>query len=306
MELRDGIVVLRSRIAAAEGIKDETKQPQVLDGDNYITQLYIDWTHRCLHHSSTEIIVNEIRQHFWILRLRPTAKKIVHQCLKCRIRKAQPPQPSTGDHPKSRLAHHRRPFTYTGLDYFGPLTVTAGRQHVKRYVALFTCLTTRAVHLEIATSLTADSAILALRRFAARRGCPSEIYSDNGTNMHGADKELREAFKEEASRRGVAWRFITPSAPFMGGAWERLVRCVKTALQTILRERYPREEVLATLLCEVEYTVNSRPLTHVSVNNDDEESITPNHFLLGGSARLPILGTFSEGDNDIYQLAYKQ
>ncbi|CAK1603493.1 unnamed protein product [Parnassius mnemosyne] len=296
IELKDGIIALRSRIAAAKGVSKDMKGPAILDGDHRITQLYIDWTHRSLHHCETEPTINEVRQHYWVIRLRPTTKRIVSQCVPCRIRKAQPSVPATGDHPSTRLAHHQRPFTFTGLDYFGPLSVTVGRQHQKRYVALFTCLTSRAVHLEIVANLSADSAILALRRFAARRGCPTEIYSDNGTNMHGADKELREAFKEEASRRGIVWRFITPSAPFMGGVWERLVRCVKTALYTVLHERHPHEEVLATLLCEVEYTVNSRPLTHISVDSNDYESITPNHFLLGGSARLPTPGVFNEKD----------
>ncbi|CAK1596115.1 unnamed protein product [Parnassius mnemosyne] len=296
IQLKDGIIALRSRIAAVKGVSEDMKGPAILDGDHHITQLYIDWTHRSLHHCGTEPTINEVRQHYWVIRLRPTTKRIVSQCVQCRIRKAQPSMPATGDHPSTRLAHHQRPFTFTGLDYFGPLSVTVGRQHQKRYVALFTCLTSRAVHLEIVKDLSADSAILALRRFAARRGCPTEIYSDNGTNMHGADKELREAFREEASRRGIVWRFITPSAPFMGGVWERLVRCVKTALYTVLHERHPHEDVLTTLLCEVEYTVNSRPLTHISVDSKDNESITPNHFLLGGSARLPTPGVFSEKD----------
>ncbi|XP_022827044.1 uncharacterized protein LOC111356792 [Spodoptera litura] len=298
IELTDGIITIKSRISAAEGVGEYVKRPPVIDGDNKITQLYIEWTHRRLHHSGTETTINEIRQHYWVLRLRPVTKKIIFQCLMCRIRRAAPPQPATGNHPKSRLAHHQRPFTYTGLDYFGPLSVTVGRQHHKRYVALFTCLTSRAVHLEVAASLSADSCIMALRRFAARRGCPAEIYSDNGTNMHGADKEMREAVADEANSKGIVWRFITPSAPFMGGAWERLVRCVKTALYTVLNERHPSEEVLTTLLCEVEYTVNSRPLTHVSVDLEEEESITPNHILLGGSARLPPIGYFTDADSN--------
>lgn len=298
VELKNGVINLRSRIAATEDVPEKTKTPPILDGGHRITQLYLEWTHRSLHHSGTELVVNEVRQHYWVLKLRPTVKQLIQSCLQCRIRKAQPPEPATGDLPRARLAHHERPFTYTGLDYFGPLSVTVGRQHQKRYVALFTCLTSRAVHLEIAATLSADSAILALRRFAARRGCPAEIYSDNGTNMHGADREMREAVKNEASRRGIVWRFITPSAPFMGGAWERLVRCVKTTLYTVLHDKHPHEEVLSTLLCEVEYTVNSRPLTHVSVNAEDDEAITPNHILLGGSSRLPSLGEFSEADID--------
>lgn len=119
---------------------------------------------------------------------------ILHRYLPCRIRRQIPTVPPTGDHPRSRLAHHQRPFTYTGLDYFGPLTVTVGRGTQKRYVALFTCLTVRAIHLEVVPSLSGDSAVMALRRMIARRGCPTELWSDNGTNFHAADQELREAF----------------------------------------------------------------------------------------------------------------
>lgn len=82
----------------------------------------------------------------------------------------------------------------------------------------------------------------------------------------------------------------------MGGAWERLVRSVKTALYAVLHEQHPTEETLSTLIAEVEYTVNSRPLTHVSVNSEDPEALTPNHFLLGGSARTPSTGTFNDSD----------
>lgn len=199
-----------------------------------------------------------------------------------------------------RLAHHKRPFTYTGVDYFGPVTVTVGRTNQKRYVAIFTCLTTRAIHLEIAASLSTDSAIMALRRMIARRGCPTEIWSDNGTNLKGADKELRQsidrATAEEAAKKTISWRFIPPGAPFMGGAWERMVKSVKTALTATLHERHPTEEVFSTLLTEAEYTVNSRPLTHVSVSAEDPEALTPNHFLLGGPGRVPTPGTFDEKD----------
>lgn len=294
--IEDEVVKLKSRIIAAAEVLSQQKQPAILDGDHKYTRLYLDWLHKKLHHAGTEMIVNEARQHYWILRLRPTVKNIVKSCLKCRIKKAVPAEPPTGDHPHSRLAHHCRPFTYTGLDYFGPLTVTVGRSRQKRYVALFTCLTTRAVHLEIAGSLSTDSAILALRRFIARRGSPTEIYSDNGTNLRGADRELREALQDEASNYKIAWKYIPPSAPFMGGAWERLVRSVKTALYSVLEEKHPQEETLATLLCEAEYTVNNRPLTHVSTSPEDDEALTPNHFLLGGSGDVKICGNFTDRD----------
>ncbi|CAG7829398.1 unnamed protein product [Allacma fusca] len=167
--------------------------------------------------------------------------------------------------------------------------VLIGRRREKRYGVLFTCLTVRAVHLEMAQDLSTPSMLNALRRFIGRRGSPENIYSDNGTNFKGAQLELREAFdqmngqkiREAATIKGINWHFIPPASPHMGGCWERLVRSVKVALEASLHERAPREEVLQTLLVEAEALVNSRPLTFVSVDPDDPESLTPNHFLLG-------------------------
>ncbi|XP_075990323.1 uncharacterized protein LOC142985973 [Anticarsia gemmatalis] len=263
----------------------------VLDGNHPTVKLWVNSVHRQLHHAGVEATVNEYRQQYWVIRIRPVTRAILKRCLFYRMKTQVPPHPRTGDMPACRLAHHRRPFTYTGVDYFGPLSIAVGRTRQKRYVAIFTCLTTRAVHLEIAGSLTTDSAIMALQRIIARRGCPTEIWSDNGTNLKGADKELRQAIDagtaREVSKRTISWRYIPPGAPFMGGAWERLVRSVKVALTVTLHERNPTEEVLSTLLSEAEYTVNSRPLTHVSVSAEDPEALTPNHFLLGGPGRVP-------------------
>lgn len=300
VEYINGALRLRSRIQAIEAVSADFKSPMVLDGNHSTVKLWIQSVHKQMHHAGVEATVNECRQRYWILRLRPVTRAILRQCLRCRMKTQLPPYPRTGDLPSCRLAHHKRPFTYTGVDYFGPLTVTVGRTNQKRYVAIFTCLTTRAIHLEIATSLSTDSAVMALRRMMARRGSPTQIWSDNGTNLKGADKELREAIDaataEEAAKRTISWRFIPPGAPFMGGAWERLVRSVKTALQATLHERRPTEEVLATLLAEVEYTVNSRPLTHVSVSSEDPEALTPNHFLLGGNGRVSTPGEFNDRD----------
>ncbi|XP_059058487.1 uncharacterized protein LOC131851945 [Achroia grisella] len=296
----DNVLRLRSRVSAAADLSAEQREPPIVDGQHVWVRLYIAWVHRKLHHGGFETTANEVRQHMWVLRLRHAVRSELKRCQTCRIRKAAPAQPSTGNHPRSRLAHHQRPFTFTVLDSFGPMTVTVGRTHQKRYGVLFTCLTTRAVHLEIAGSLSTDSAVMALRRFISRRGCPTELWSDQGTNLKGADLEMKkaaaEAMEEESSVRFIRWRYIPPSAPFMGGAWERLVRSVKTALAATLHERAPKEEVLLTLLVEVEHTLNSRPLTHVSTSADDEDALTPNHFLLGGPSRVPLPGAFAEGD----------
>ena len=129
------------------------------------------------------------------------------------------------------------------------------------------------------------------------------MMSDNATNFRGADAELKAAYaewepelREEGLLHRMEWRYIPPGAPNQGGTWERLVRSIKAALKTTLKERAPSEEVLRTLLTEAEYAVNARPLTHVSVNPDDPEALTPNHFLLGSSCGLPTTGRCEEAD----------
>lgn len=301
-----GILHVNGRIDAAAEISLATKQPVILDGKNYIAKLVVRHYHMKAGHGGQELVVNELKQKYWIIKIRPTVKNVVSNCNFCRIRKIKPVIPQMGNLPAGRMAHNQRPFTHCGVDLFGPMEVTVGRRREKRYGVLFTCLTIRAVHVEIVHSLTTDALLMALRRMAARRGWPGFMYSDNGTNLRGADTELKKSVKEldeevlktTASTYGTQWTFIPPVSPHWGGAWERLIRSVKTTLKVILKERAPKDEVLITLLAEVENIVNSRPLSHVSVEPGTKESLTPNHILLGTSSNLPLLGAFD--DSDLY------
>ena len=94
-----------------------------------------------------------------------------------------------GQHPEDRLTPYVRPFSYTGIVYMGPFTISIGRRQEKRWVAIFTCLTTRVIHLEISRDLSIDAVILCIRNFINRRGLPVRIRSDRGTNFVGASKE---------------------------------------------------------------------------------------------------------------------
>ncbi|KAJ8706805.1 hypothetical protein PYW07_012883 [Mythimna separata] len=286
----DGIIKLRSRTMKFHDNNGRKMNPIILDGKQKITRLIIQHYHKKFLHGNTATVMNEIRQKYWILGLRTTLKAVAHNCQWCKTKKSLPEIPPTGDLPSERLQHHQFPFSCAAVDYFGPMQVTIGRRIEKRWGALFTCLTTRAVHLELVPSLSTSSMIMALRRMAARRGTPRTIFSDNGTNFVGAKKELEEAAQE----KGIKWKFIPPGTPNMGGAWERLVRTVKTALAVVLNERSPPEEVLHTLMTEVEHIVNSRPLTSVSMDPEDEESLTPNHFLLGRSCGATAPGEFDD------------
>lgn len=280
--------------------------PIILDSKSLYTRLLMKHYHEKNLHQGQETIANELRKRFCILNFRSALKKVTNDCQRCKNNKLKLRKPLMGQLPMERLVDHVNPFTFVGMDFFGPLTVQIGRRHEKRYGVLFTCMTTRCIHLEIAASLNTDSAIMAIKRFIARRGFPEEILSDNGSNFIGAEKELKAALKEfdcekikkEMAIKGIKWKFIPPKSPHMGGCWERLIRSVKTGLKVVLKERSPKEEMLQTLFAEVEFIVNNRPLTHVSVDERDLEALTPNNFLIGKSADLRpnVIGNFSDED----------
>ena len=146
------------------------------------------------------------------------------RCLTCRKTRASPRPPVMADLPSGRLAYKQRPSSHCGLDYFGPMWVKIGRGREKLWGVLFTCLTVRAVHLELAHSLTASSAIIAIQRMAARRGTPSVIYADNGTNFRGTCSELKdekqlidhESIGNYALSRKIRWEFNPSRCPSHG------------------------------------------------------------------------------------------
>lgn len=174
------------------------------------------------------------------------------------------------DLPMDRTMPGKPPFTYVGMDCFGPFYIKRGRSQVKRYGCLFTCLTIRAIHIEKLDTLDTDSFLNALMRFSARRGTPDKVRSDNGTNFVGGQRELRQAvrsWKEDSKVKGqllqkeIKWEFNPPAASHMGGVWERQIRTVRKVLNAIIKNQTLDDERLATLFCEVESIVNDRPLT---------------------------------------------
>ncbi|XP_058456561.1 uncharacterized protein LOC131433958 [Malaya genurostris] len=295
----NSVLRMRGRIGAAPFAPYEAKFPAILPNTHLITFLIVDWYHRRFRHANREVIVNEIRQRFEIGKLRSLVMKVAKKCTWCHVMKAVPRSPAMAPLPEMRLSAFVRPFTYVGLDYFGPVLVKAGRNNVKRWVALFTCLTLRAVHMEVVHSLSTVSCIMAVRRFVSRRGPPREIWTDNATCFHGASNELMSEI--EATTRALAltftsaqtsWKFIPPASPHMGGAWERLVRSVKEAVGTIWEApRKPDDETFETILYEAEAMINSRPLTYIPLESADQEALTPNHFLLGSSTGVKMLPT---------------
>lgn len=284
----DGLLRVGGRIGKAE-VPFGTSHPIILPSEHPFTTAIVLRKHRELWHSSPHIMLGELRSSYWIISGRASIRKIVHACIFCRRRSAAPSIPLMAALPAYRIAAHLPAFTNTGVDMFGPILVTVKRSSVKRYGLLFTCLSTRAVHLEMANNADMDSFLQAFSRFKNRRGSIAHLYSDNGTNFVAANKEIQAAIErlnaqgvgDKLANLKVQWHFNPPGAPHFGGAWERLIKSAKIALQAVLHNQHVTDEILNTALTEVEALLNSRPLTHVSVDPTDLEPLTPNHLLLG-------------------------
>ncbi|XP_055622107.1 uncharacterized protein LOC129765713 [Toxorhynchites rutilus septentrionalis] len=290
----DGVIRMEGRTGDAEELPFELRFPIILPRDHEVTRKIILHFHERYGHGFRETVKNELRQRYFIPNINAAVRKVASSCLWCKVHRNQPRTPRMAPLPNQRLSPYQRAFCYTGVDYFGPVEVSSGRSHPKRWVVLFTCLVMRAVHLEVASDLTAASCLMAIRRFVGRRGTPLEFWSDNGTNLKAAGKEIFEnirVIEEECADAytdaRTKWRFIPPASPHMGGSWERLVRTVKEALVVILDGKKLTDEILHTAIIEAEDMVNSRPLVYVA--EEASNTITPNHFLRGVSPNEPLL-----------------
>ena len=279
----------------------DAKHPMIIPQDHQLCRLVIMDCHKKLNHEGTEHVRNELRLLYWMPHSRSTVRKVLNDCSVCKRRRVKPQPTLMASLPKDRL-QVAPPFSKVGVDYFGPLMIKHSRKQEKRYGCLFTCLVTRAVHLEVARSLETDSFINALRKLVARRGPPSDIYSDNGSNFVGADRKLKQSLQEWnqsqiadfLSQKEIQWHFNPPAASHFGGIWERLVQSCKKALKVVVHGQVVTDEVLETAFAETEALVNSRPLTEVSSSSSDLEAITPNHFLMSRANPVLPCGVFAD------------
>ena len=239
-----------------------------------------------------------IRQLYWILRARSLVRQILSKCVNCRNRNASTMQQVMADLPRARVVVYSHPFTYTGLDFFGLFYMKRGRSIVKVSCCIFVCFNSQAIHIEDVSSLEADTFIQALCRFIAVRGCPKQVWSDNGTNFTGAERKLhrsvqylneellkRELHPREAEwyiRAFLEWRFQLSAACHMSEVRERLIRSVRKATNAVLFNQgaVVSLEILRTVFAEVTSILNSRPICLTSDDPNDIEPLTPNHLLL--------------------------
>uniref|UniRef100_A0A336MGS7 CSON000886 protein n=1 Tax=Culicoides sonorensis TaxID=179676 RepID=A0A336MGS7_CULSO len=251
----------------------EENNPIILPSKHPFTELLIKTYHEANLHVGVNTVVNCLRQKFRILKCRQAVKRIFTNCAICKLNKIKIQNIQMAPLPKERTEPNIFPFTYVGIDYFGPLLIKIDRKIQKHWVCLFSCLTTRAIHMEIVASLTTNSCIMAIIRFTNIRGIPKEIVADNGKYFIGAKNELNLLVRELNNQE--------ISAPHQAGATERLIGSVKRTLNIIMKEQFPTYEIISTTLTEIINIINNRPLLNLNADDEESYSITPNHILIG-------------------------
>ena len=282
------MVRCKGRIEHAN-LESHSKNPILLPPKHPFVDLIIRDTHTRIKHSGIRDTLTTIRER--ILRGRQAVKRILNQCVVCRkaegVPFATPPSP---DLPPERVSD-APPFANTGLDFVGPLFIrrhgTDNSSNDKVYILLFTCASTRGVHLELTQSLNVPSFLCAFRRFVGRRGLPSRLLSDNAKTFRAASKEIMKLSRAPEvttylTNNRIIWSFIVEKAPWWGGFWERLVRSVKCPLKKVLGRSSLMYDELNTIIIEIESLINARPITYVF---DDQESVSyalsPSQLLYG-------------------------
>ena len=289
----EGILRVGGRLEHSNLPFDE-KHPVILDGRDPLARLLIDWAHLRALHGGYRLTHSYVMRRAWLLSGRARIKSRLRECVTCAKTLARPSTQIMAPLPAPRVTASP-PFSRCGVDYAGPFQVLRskgrGLRSSKGYVAVFVCLNTKAIHLELVGDLTTASFLGALTCFVGRRGMPAEIWSDNATNFKGADAELRRMMHEASldwntvgtslAADGIKWQFIPPSAPHFGGLWKAGVKSMKSHLRRIAGPRRLTYEEFATLLVEIEAVLNSRPLGPLTDGLDDLDALTPAHFLLG-------------------------
>lgn len=293
----NGILRVGGRLANSH-FSENKKHPILLPKGHKLTLLIIKHMHEITLHSGPQALLAYLRETYWPVSGRNLVKKIVHSCVRCFRANPRPAETLMGPLPEDRLKPHF-PFEICGVDYCGPILIKnkkgRGCKSEKAYICIFICFATKAIHTELVSELTTEAFLASLRRFSSRRGKPSKIYSDNGSNFVGANTCLKKFlsdlnsnaknnnFQNSLTSEGIIWNFIPPRSPHFGGLWEAGVKTIKFHLKRVLGTVLFTYEELSTVLTQIEAIANSRPLSPLSADPSDLNPLTPAHFLIGRS-----------------------
>jgi len=281
------------------------RHPIILHARDRYIELLIHHLHNKYFHAGKSFLIKLLMQQFYIVGgISEAVKRIVRRCPTCLRYAARSNDQIMGQLPELRTTL-ARPFARTGIDFFGPLEVKCTKHRTTRYDKtygiVFVCFSTRALHIEVCSDLSTAAFIAALRRFAARRSMPSEIFTDNATNFQGARAIIEAsnaAIRDFVNEYRVRWNFITPRAPHQGGLWEAAVKSAKFHLRRVIRGSILTYEEYHTLCTQIEAILNSRPLCYIREGDDQVLALTPHHLI----TRCPLITLSTEDDRTLTNL----
>lgn len=318
--LQDGLLRIGGRLEQSTLLSNE-KHPLVIPGHSYIATLLTNYYHDKVNHQGRVFTEGAIRAGgFWIIGAKRRISGILHKCITCHKQRGKTAEQKMADLPPDRISMEP-PFTNVGLDVFGPWNVSArrtrgGHAYSKRWAVIFTCLSVRAIHIELIESMDTSSFINALRRFFAIRGPAKIIRSDCGTNFTGACRELNmlvvsskdPSMTKYLSDEGCKWIFNPPHSSHMGGAWERMIGLSRRILDSMLPQissSHLTHEMLSTLMAEVCAIINARPLVSISTDPESPLLLTP-AMILSQKVCTPSAPPGSFENADLYRKQWKR
>ena len=286
-------VVTSGRVGSAMKVGYDTVELPILDPKHPYVRLLIREYHE-KEHAGDDRVLWQLRAKYWVPQARRLVRKIRKDCIRCRLLNKRVASQLMAPLPNERVLP-TPPWTNTSVDLFGPFEcrdVVKKRMKIKVWGIIFTCLVSRASHLDVTTTYGTDSVLQALRRFISIRGCPRQIISDQGTQLVACSKEvefLLELINWDlvfgwCSSKGISWKLVPPQGQHMNGCSEALVRVTKRVLSQRLEGIQLTHEELQTVLFEVSNVLNSRPLGIFAKPGDDPLDggpLTPNHLLMG-------------------------
>ena len=275
-------------------LTQDAKHPVILRSHRAV-KLLVEYAHLFCCHGGVSLTLAVLRSRFWVLQAKKVIRSVLEKCVRCARLRIVEREQLMAALPAPRVLRPARPFVHCGVDYAGPFSVRIasgrGRKSHPAYLAIFVCFAVKAIHVEVVSDYSTPAFLAAFRRFCARRGKPSHLYSDRGTNFQGAARELTQAFRAviaDADLQArlvndeIEWHFIPPASPHFGGLWEAGVKSVKTQLKRVLVAQTPTFEELTTLTAQIEACLNSRPLSPLVDDPESLDTLTPGHFLIGG------------------------
>ena len=302
----DGLLRVGGRLRRCT-LSDDIKHPVILPKISHVSNVMVKYFHERIHHQGRGQTLNHVRSNgYWIISGSRVVANVIKNCVTCRRLRRPVEEQKMADLPADRV-EASSPFTFVGMDCFGPFMTKRGRTEVKRYGLLFTCLCSRGIHIEMLDDLSTDAFINGLRCFLAIRGAVKQIRCDQGGNFVGARNELQAAEAEMDSERiglyladhHCDFIFNAPSSSHAGGIWERQIRTVRAILNVTVNQCHGRldDSSLRTLFYEAMAIVNSRPLAPCSLTDPIIEPLTPNHLITMKSSTVgPPPGTFVKED----------